>query len=422
MDPKEKEARNRLKKLKQIEKQIGLNKMTPTQRKSLRQLKRIYPVNPGSKFVMKKDEDMKPSIENKKNLTSTSVRKPTKRLKQVNINPPRANTSSATSVRKPTKRLKQPKINNKSKEKIKKSTDDGRPFVKKLRSRIREDQLAKSPPQKESTVSSLLKFLRNKFSPSESISTTKIKKALPSDGTYTAKQIKSLEEALTPSVPFSVNERNKVTKKVKPVVKPKVKPVVKPKVKPVVKPKVKSVVKPKVKPTQSEKILKAQPKPTVKPSKAPTDKDQEEINKNVKADPKITAKSLPAWLNNPIAKEIIKSRGGEKAFAKGSMSSKIGKNIFGEGDDVTDIDKMKTSVYNTLRDEYGSDAPMDSKREAFMKTLYNKKGGMVKRKYGGKIKRNMGGKVATKKKTVFRRGGGQALRGFGKATYSNKMY
>ena len=27
-----------------------------------------------------------------------------------------------------------------------------------------------------------------------------------------------------------------------------------------------------------------------------------------------------------------------------------------------------------------------------------------------------------KKKTVFRRGGGQALRGFGKATYSNKMY
>ena len=57
-----------------------------------------------------------------------------------------------------------------------------------------------------------------------------------------------------------------------------------------------------------------------------------------------------------------------------------------------------------------------------MKTLYNKKGGMVKRKYGGKIKRNMGGKVATKKKTVFRRGGGQALRGFGKATYSNKMY
>jgi hypothetical protein len=33
------------------------------------------------------------------------------------------------------------------------------------------------------------------------------------------------------------------------------------------------------------------------------------------------------------------------------------------------------------------------------------------------------GKITTKKGgTVFRRGGGQALRGFGKATYSNKMY
>ena len=57
-----------------------------------------------------------------------------------------------------------------------------------------------------------------------------------------------------------------------------------------------------------------------------------------------------------------------------------------------------------------------------LRSKSKKKGGMVKRKYGGKVKRNMGGKVATKKKTVFRRGGGQALRGFGKATYSNKMY
>jgi len=134
------------------------------------------------------------------------------------------------------------------------------------------------------------------------------------------------------------------------------------------------------------------------------------------------AKSRPSWLDNPIAKEIIKSKGGEKAFAKGSISRKIGKNIFGEGDDVTDIDKMKSSVYNELRDEYGSDTPMDSKRESFMKTLYKQKGGMVKRKYGGKIKRNMGGPAKPRKKTVFRRGGGQALRGFGKATYSNKMY
>jgi len=44
------------------------------------------------------------------------------------------------------------------------------------------------------------------------------------------------------------------------------------------------------------------------------------------------------------------------------------------------------------------------------------------KKYGGKVKRNMGGKVTPRKKAVFRRGGGKALRGFGKATYSNKMY
>tara|TARA_R110001583_G_scaffold181760_1_gene339118 strand:- start:1 stop:702 length:702 start_codon:yes stop_codon:yes gene_type:complete len=49
------------------------------------------------------------------------------------------------------------------------------------------------------------------------------------------------------------------------------------------------------------------------------------------------------------------------------------------------------------------------------------KGFQIK-KYGGKVKRNMGGPAKPRKKTVFRRGGGQALRGFGKATYSNKMY
>jgi hypothetical protein len=51
-----------------------------------------------------------------------------------------------------------------------------------------------------------------------------------------------------------------------------------------------------------------------------------------------------------------------------------------------------------------------------------KYGGKVKRNMGGKVKRNMGGKVTPRKKTVFRRGGGKALRGMGKATYSNKMY
>ena len=44
------------------------------------------------------------------------------------------------------------------------------------------------------------------------------------------------------------------------------------------------------------------------------------------------------------------------------------------------------------------------------------------KKSGGTVKRNMGGKTSPRKKTVFRRGGGKALRGFGKATYTNKLY
>ena len=52
-----------------------------------------------------------------------------------------------------------------------------------------------------------------------------------------------------------------------------------------------------------------------------------------------------------------------------------------------------------------------------------KAGGKVSKKVGGKVvKRSMGGSAKPKKKVVFRRGGGKALRGFGKATYSNKMY
>ena len=61
--------------------------------------------------------------------------------------------------------------------------------------------------------------------------------------------------------------------------------------------------------------------------------------------------------------------------------------------------------------------------EAILEERKSKKaGGKVSKKKGGMIKRNMGGKVTPRKKTVFRRGGGKALRGMGKATYSNKMY
>jgi hypothetical protein len=50
--------------------------------------------------------------------------------------------------------------------------------------------------------------------------------------------------------------------------------------------------------------------------------------------------------------------------------------------------------------------------------------GLIKGGEGFRIEKKHGGslKKPVKKKTVFRRGGGQALRGFGKATYSNKLY
>ena len=396
------------------------------------------------------------------------------------------------------------------------------PKKKKIISSVRKPKLGtktgpyKAPePKKESTFD-LLKMLRKVFSPNETISTAKIKKALP-DKT-TTKQIKSLQAALNPKPKVTkviksrnqtviekelarqkemkadpkkykdkrkadalIRRRKREDKKIPPqLVKPKVKPKTIVKAKPKVidsavppqlaKPKVKpssavppQLVKPKVKkitPSASGRgTINEKPGERAKAT-IPTIKDQEEINKNVTADPEVTAKlkdpskSLPAWTNNPIAKEIIRGHGGTKAFFdKDNLSSWIGRNIFGEGDDVTPIDKMKTSVYNTLRDELTS-GEMKSDREAFMNTLFKEKGGKVgkkkkKKKQGYKSRKNESIAMRVKKKRtkkqlkssrnesygkwgkgkgkgkvnkVYRRGGGKALRGFGKATYSNKLY
>ena len=51
------------------------------------------------------------------------------------------------------------------------------------------------------------------------------------------------------------------------------------------------------------------------------------------------------------------------------------------------------------------------------KLIKDGEGFRIEKKHGKLI-----GKKPVKKKTVFRRGGGKALRGFGKATYSNKLY
>ena len=76
------------------------------------------------------------------------------------------------------------------------------------------------------------------------------------------------------------------------------------------------------------------------------------------------------------------------------------------------VRKMKTPFGGTIEVD---STPLKDRED-------RKAGGKVSKKKGGMIKRNMGGPAKPRKKTVFRRGGGKALRGFGKATYSNKMY
>ena len=399
--------------------------------------------------------------------TTGSVSLPKKKLEQVPIDPPKKE--------KPISSVRKPKLGTKT-----------GPY--------------KAPEPKKESKFDLLKMLRKAFSPNETISTAKIRKALP-DKT-TTKQIKSLQAALKPTVKDEPKPIVKVTDKgikqrqtlsksgkdmgkaigkdikqrqtlsksgkdmgkaigegikqrqdKKSIDKKKV-PVVK------TKPIIETVDQ------ANKRIRLSKARPTKKPLSNISKRTPEEIDagagkfKDTRPSPgtmggKVKAKSLPAWANNPIAKEIIGKRGGTKTFFdKDNLSSWIGRNVFGEGDDVTPIDKMKTSVYNDLREEFNSDTPMDSDREAFMNTLFKKKGGKVgkkkkKKKQGYKSRKNESIAMRVKKKRtkkqlkssrnesygkwgkgkgkgkvnkVFRRGGGKALRGFGKATYSNKLY
>jgi len=129
--------------------------------------------------------------------------------------------------------------------------------------------------------------------------------------------------------------------------------------------------------------------------------------------------NIPSILN-----KFVKTRGGWDKFGAGKFEKGMAKIGGGKARDA--ITAAEDSLYNELLSKKRSDDPnvtLTSAEKAHMKKVESrKKGGMVKRKYGGKIKRNMGGPAKPRKKTVFRRGGGQALRGFGKATYSNKMY
>jgi hypothetical protein len=129
--------------------------------------------------------------------------------------------------------------------------------------------------------------------------------------------------------------------------------------------------------------------------------------------------NIPSILN-----KFVKTRGGWDKFGAGKFEKGMAKIGGGKARDA--ITAAEDSLYNELLSKKRSDDPnvtLTSAEKAHMKKVESrKKGGMVKRKYGGKIKRNMGGPAKPRKKTVFRRGGGKALRGFGRATYSNKLY
>ena len=392
-------------------------KRTPTEQARIDRNKAIVPNL--KKMKLKKKADKKPIIKS----TSGSVSLPKKRLKQPTVSKVIKKPiikSTSGSVRKPNEKLKKPTV---LKSKVSKTPT--------VNPNSKTGQYKAPKPKEESTFSSLLKFLRNKLSPSKSVSKDKIKKALPSDGTYTAKQIKSLQEALTP--PVSYKERTSPSKAM-----PKKKVVKNNNRKPVVKKKVlsKKFVATKKVPNYTPKGNKAMLTKSKKSrgsgTTIPTDKDQEEINKNVKADPKVTAKLEV----HPAVRAYIKKAGsgdfdkGLKTFESTGIGKSIEKGLasLGGGRMRTALESASDSAATEFLNENLKDMPElnDSQRDYIGKRkggkVSKKKGGMVKRSYGGKVKRNMGGMVSPRKKVVFRRGGGRALRGMGKAIYSNKMY
>ena len=162
--------------------------------------------------------------------------------------------------------------------------------------------------------------------------------------------------------------------------------------------------------TQKKTIAKTKPITQKKPFVAPTAKDQEELNKNVKAIPRPSSPFGP--IETKARNKFIKKSGGKDAFKSDKQIDSLFVNEM--------LDMREGSEGNSgfgLDDQNTYEAILEERKSR------KKAGGKVSKKAGGKVvKRNMGGSVKPRKKTVFRRGGGKALRGFGKATYSNKMY
>lgn len=126
----------------------------------------------------------------------------------------------------------------------------------------------------------------------------------------------------------------------------------------------------------------------------------------------ITPSSPFGPIETKARNKFIKKSGGKDAFKSDKQIDSLFVNEM--------LDMREGSEGNSgfgLDDQNTYEAILEERKSR------KKAGGKVSKKVGGKVvKRNMGGSVKPRKKTVFRRGGGKALRGFGKATYSNKMY
>ena len=542
------------KELKQLK---TINSPVPSQKKRIRQLQqlkrtkrtviptgpKVVPITdkyPSGKFAgpstKKTKEKKKPLFKLRPDRTTTAKERRDKvdaslKLKKKPINTTtkpinkRILKSTTGSVSLPKKKLKQV------------PTDP--PKKKKIISSVRKPKLGtktgpyKAPePKKESTFD-LLKMLRKVFSPNETISTAKIKKALP-DKT-TTKQIKSLQEALKPTVkaepivkaksndgrPFVRKLRSRIRqdqlakKPIKPIeVSDELGGPIKNKTKPKVTDKgikqrqtlsksgkdMGKAIGEGIKQRQDKKSIDKKKVPVVKTK--PIIETADQANKRIRLsniskrdkseiyagagkhkDTKDTrVSSAPG---KPISKlkpkerfdiphgsgeagtggissllqKHVDSSGGWEAYGPKSMSSKIGK-LFGEDPKASNmISKAETTLYNKLLEKRNKEDPnenvLTSAEEAHMKKVESRrKGGKIgkkkkKTKQGYKSRKNESIAMRVKKKRtkkklkasrnesygkwgkgkgkgkvnkVFRRGGGKALRGFGNATYSNKLY
>jgi hypothetical protein len=231
--------------------------------------------------------------------------------------------------------------------------------------------------------------------PKERITSTKIKKNLPKDETYSKKQVEQLRVALTPS--------DKRKSPGHPSIRAKA---------PVVKKKVTSTGKKKLNANELEKLNKIKPrgpKPN-QPAKITSKRTQDEKDAGAG---KFTGKT-PGYTPRGNKESMNRTKETKKAAPKKESFLGFEKISGPKGIFLgpTGVRKMKTPFGGTI--ELDS-TPIEDRED-------RKVGGKVSKKKGGMIKRNMGGPAKPRKKVVFRRGGGKALRGFGKATYSNKMY